>query len=359
MEDNAPALSRLQALCWHRLPATEDEARLDCDVAQSITNLFLKRGVRMKGPLLPEQQKSEMRKRVAASTSLGEAIPAVVQFGGSKTAQYCPYPDPDLAEWMAMEQLARICGEVQRLYPPGIRVQLILADEFYAHVFGADETIEPYCGGMEAMLGSIGLDFIRPVRLRDLVQAANPEAVELSYQRNREILERYWRTGDQRAWADLENAGWKGKLPLEQREHYLARAGHVLTKKRFEKARLDVEAESAVLRFLAYALVIAQYDLAGRRNPRMLDLSFVPRSPGEPRDLFKKFYIASCPPGGSGKSAPPWTAQGMLLLPDFQPSLCTAADIEDGRYVPVQELTIEIDGCRLRADLFQKAGESC
>src|ERR1035441_9202830 len=100
MKDSAPALKRLEALCWHRLPAMEDAVPLDCDVAQSITNLFLRRGVRMKGPLLPEQQKSEMRRRVAASTSLGEVIPAVVQFGGSKTSQYCLYPDPDLAEWM-------------------------------------------------------------------------------------------------------------------------------------------------------------------------------------------------------------------------------------------------------------------
>jgi hypothetical protein len=120
-------------------------------------------------------------------------------------------------------------------------------------------------------------------------------------------------------------------------------------------ARLGKEADQSVIRFLSYALMLAQLDLLERRDHHStVDISFVPIAPGEPKTLYKRFRIAPSPPGGTSRSAPPWTAQGILLNPDFKPSIFTHTDYLRGKHVFEEEFSFQVNGCTIRADIFNK-----
>jgi hypothetical protein len=151
----------------------------------------------------------------------------------------------------------------------------------------------------------------------------------------------------------LVDAGWKGRLPQEQKDHYTKRSIRILSKKGLSGGALEREQKQATIRFLAYALMIAQFDLLGRqKDRRVIDISFVPLAPGEPKTLYKRFRIAPSPPGGTTRSAPPWTVQGILLQPHLKPTICTYEDIESDKYVCLEENKVQIEGCHVRADIY-------
>ncbi|MGB8951554.1 MAG: hypothetical protein WCC06_02650 [Candidatus Aminicenantales bacterium] len=96
-----------------------------------------------------------------------------------------------------------------------------------------------------------------------------------------------------------------------------------------------------------------QFDLISRKEPKVIDLSFVPLAPGEPKTLYKRFRIAPFPPGGTVWSSPPWTVQGILLWPEFKPTIYTYRDVETERLDFVQKFVFPVNGCSVRADIFK------
>ena len=119
----------------------------------------------------------------------------------------------------------------------------------------------------------------------------------------------------------------------------------------------DTEKQPAVIRFLAYALMVKQFDLLNKHKDRkIIDISFVPLAPGEPKTLYNRFRITPFPPGGTSRSAPPWTVQGILLWPDLKPTILTYYDLDVDRYVCKEKNSVRVGHCHMRADIYKKRG---
>jgi hypothetical protein len=134
----------------------------------------------------------------------------------------------------------------------------------------------------------------------------------------------------------------------------MKKAARILSKKKVDEERIKEEKKSATIRFLAYALMLAQFDLVGRKPPQVIDVSYVPLAPGEPRELYKRFRIAPMPAGGTRRSAPPWSVQGILVLPKYRPTIHTHVDVEEERYVFQREYALKLGHCSVRADLYTR-----
>ncbi len=308
----------------------------------------------MKGPLPNEVEYLAMQKRIELSTKRGDAIPTIVQFGGSKTAKHCPYPEPDIAEFMALEQLALINNKIRSIYSAGLQIKFIIADSYYSFVFGYDSGVEPYCQGMERLINDLGLIFITPVRMSTLVNEYSEEKVMTRCKENVRIIKEYWEAENKESYQCLGDAGWKGSLPQRQKEYYMKRAARILSKKEMNTSRIKEEKKSATIRFLAYALMLAQFDLVGRTPMHIIDVSFVPLAPGEPKELYNRFRIAPAPPGGTRRSAPPWSVQGILTWPNLKPTIYTYLDVESDKYAFKRKHTLQVGSCTIRADLYEK-----
>jgi len=348
----------LQPFLYHeQMPEETAKALSPEDAASAVADIFIRKSIRMKGPLPGRDEYNEMKARIKLSTQTGEAIPAIVQFGGSKTFKYCPYPEPDLSEMMAVEQLVRINNEIRRIYQPGLKIRFIIADYFYSYVFGYDESVEPYRSGLEKIIKELGLPTqhaITPVRYSNLIQDFGEDNVRDRCKKNCQLLESYWDLGTDESYRSLIETGWKGDLPQEQRKHYIKRTIRILSKKGLSKTQIESEKKLAVIRFLAYALMVEQFDLLKRsKDKKIIDISFVPLAPGELKTLYKRFRIAPSPPGGTSRSAPPWTNQGILLLPDFRPAICTYDDINARKYTFIDENSVHIGGCSVRSDIYK------
>ena len=324
------------------------------EAAKAIAQVFVDRNIRMKGPLPSRAEYPDMENRLELSTQTGESIPTIVQFGGAKTARYCPYPDPDVAELMALEHLARINNKIRAVYPPGLKIMFVIADSYYSYVFGYDSGVEPYAKGMEDLIEAMNLSYISPVRMSALVDAFGTEKVMTRCYKNVKLMQKYWDTGTRVSYQRLLDVGWKGKLPQVQRDSYMKRAARILSKKKVDEERIKEEKKAATIRFLAYALMLAQFDLVGRGPPQVIDVSYVPLAPGEPKELYKRFRIAPMPTGGTSRSAPPWSVQGILALPKCRPTILTYVDVEDERYVFQREYSLKIGCCSVRADLYTR-----
>lgn len=345
----------LEPFRWHnREPRKPKKRPAPREAAEKIVDIFAAKKVRMKGsPGITAEERRLMANRIELTTLKGRRIPLLVQFGGAKTAKHCPYPEPDIAEYMALQSLARINLLIREVYPPGAKVRLMLGDTFYSYVFGGDKGVDPYVGGVERMVKGLGLSFINAQRFSDVVGAYGPSRVLDRCERNCELIRRHWDTGSQDAYNRLCDEGWKGTLPREQREYYANRAVKILAKKGFKGNALMSEKKSAVIRFMAYALMIAQFDLLDRRLETTVDVSFVPLAPGEPRSLYRRFRILAAPPGGTTKSAPPWTVHGVLRWPELKPTIYSYAEVDAGGWTCLHEASIKAGSYPVRADVFE------
>ena len=218
----------LKSFLYHEQKLKEHKNSLSPkEAAKAIADIFLSSSVRMKGPLPPDDEYAEMQSRLELTTQTGEPIPALVQSGGSKTFGYCPYPDPDLAEFLALEQLVRINNMVRAVYKPGLKIRYMIADTYYSYVYGYDDTVEPYRTGIENLFRALDLATnhnITPIRYSTLVQAFGEDKIKERCEENCKLLQEYWDTGSQRSFQNLVDAGWKGKLPEEQREFFMQKA---------------------------------------------------------------------------------------------------------------------------------------
>ena len=348
----------LEPFLCHTVKAREPERQhTPATAAEAITDFFLSRSVRLKGPLPDNNEYGDMHARLQRHTRTGQPIPAIVQFGGSKTAGHCPYPEPDLVEFMALEQLVRIQTMVRGVYRPGLKIRFFIADSFYAYVFGYDESVRPYRQGLMDLTSELDLPSrhnITPIAYSQLARSFGEQKIAERCEDNCRILSQYWDDRTPESYQRLVDAGWQGSLPEEQRAHCQKRSSRILAKKGCPEPDLEREAKLAAIRFLAYSLMVRQFDLLDREEEGgAIDISYVPIAPGEPKTLYRRFRIAPSPPGGTTRSAPPWTVQGIFRWPGMKPSIYTYEDVEAVKMECMKQAEFQMGRCTLRSDIYQ------
>lgn len=272
------------------------------------------------GPLPGPESMVSIRQVIRASVERGTPIPVLTPFGSRKTVNG---ESVDIAEVMTLRQLDCLQRRVQQFYPPGMTVNLRLEDASGHYLF-ADEgelsrkSTDQYCRDFVTLVRVLGGEFVHPILESDLfsdddfTRVANeivPHLVEYITATDTAGL------GDAHlldAWKQLNQHGWHGAIPVEQREYYRARYRSIYP------GITEEEATMKLARYLAGSL--ARIKLGGSGADRAwgndyIRVTFVPPVPGAPTGLTSRnVYYRTVPLRFGATHLPAWRAKGYLKI---------------------------------------------
>jgi hypothetical protein len=110
----------------------------------------------------------------------------------------------------------------------------------------------------------------------------------------------------------LKDVGWKGSIPVEQREYYFNRY----------KALYPGQGDEVYIQMIAdyFAGSKVRYDLNGTATPNtpvgsIIKISFVPPIPGAPTSMFNNTLYWRTVPASQGRThIAPWRARGFFKI---------------------------------------------
>lgn len=270
------------------------------------------------GAMPSEETKKEILRRIQIKLEQNKPLEISCAWGAIKTVK-TKDRNVDLAEFLALKQYHAIYEAVKSVYKPGIRFNIYLGDSYYKYLYGDDNKIETYCKGMEFL--TKGSEEIRLIRLSN--QCKKVENVNLNCEKNYELLRNYWvdtnnisveKHSEIPSTVRLYEGGWVGVITPAVREFYLKRMASL-----YPGEGQEYWTEK-ILRFFAYALMISQNDLMGRKSMETSTVdSCLLRVP--PPDLPRKLYsnrirMRITPENVVKTSAPPWTVAGAISYND-------------------------------------------
>lgn len=266
------------------------------------------------GPKPSPESQVAIRDVLRYYTSRQLPIPIMVPWGSEK-------PDGsgvDVAEMMALKQLADLQRRVCERYASGLEIRIRLEDASAPHLFEdrqeqAREEAARYTQGFVALVRILGIQgFITPVPESSLITEGD---FNLVADRCLPVLERALELYDEEKPDDaaklLETIGWKGGISFTSREHYMDSylklypgKDHAWKRKRLARY---------------FAGVRARYILKIRGDKpewegRFIDLSFVAPIPGTSQVFQRRVYYRTLPLEQSSNHIAPWRAKGYLAI---------------------------------------------
>ena len=301
----------------------------DADLLDILTNLLVSTKENRYGPIPRPEILVNIRGVIKEAISKDLPIPLLVAWGGRKPiGTMMEYSEMgvnlDLAEVFAINQLRRLDKFIKEVYSPGlyinIRIEDLGADWLYRDRLDSERRVNNYSADLVDFINMVkGSTEIRPIRESTLME-------KYPYFDISEHISGLINTviTFQMAYPDaditklpeyhvLESIGWRGKIPKEQRDHYLESYA-VLYPTSTPEQRVMMLSD-----YLAGAK--ARYDLNGRAEPTILDnnnyigLSLIPPIPGAPESLFSKnLYWRTIPCSQGRTHIAPWRAKGYLRI---------------------------------------------
>lgn len=280
----------------------------------ALTEAILATSQHRLGPRPGPESLVEIRKVISHWTNLNRPIAFLAPWGSRKPGG----SEPDVAELFALRMIECLNDRVQRFYAPGIKVEIGIED-LGGYYLWSDEPPEAvtlsrlYVERMRLMPYTTGMSyFIRATPESKLVDAVEFTSKAESI---RPILEdAIWiRLGNGPVSTALEDAGWKGDLPIEQIQFYLHQYMTMYPGKdpAFKIAKLARYWAQSWARYETGAKVDRSLDWGAN----YINLNFAGPIPGMPSQLAsRRVYYRTLPMRFARTHLPPWRAKGYLEI---------------------------------------------
>lgn len=285
-----------------------------------------------------------------------EPIPVLVPMGPHKTIVD---ENIDLAEVYALKTLSSLNSRVSKLYSKGLHIYLREEDVTGWFLTGTStevrDSIEKYLANFEKLIRILRYDnFITPFRESQLVRYEDIVALIDVYSNP---IRNYINdtNGDSDNYQELTSykvlmaLGWKGEIPLEQRDFYRARY------KRNYPDKSAFEIDEMIVDYLSISFAKSQFGALVPEHIKsdFIQLTFAPPIPGIPKDIvFRRIYYRTLPVNISRMHLPFWRAKGFLNLNNGEVNLAINNwDSQDKFHRHKIKLSTENDSIILNADI--------
>lgn len=170
---------------------------------------------------------NEIIKRIQYKIKRNEPIELTSAWGAMKTIP-SSVRGVDLAELLAIRQFNAISNAINKIYKPGVRFNIYIADSFYIYLYGYDARLKEYFTGMKKLISDY--PEIKIIRLSDLCSELND--VEKQCKLNFEYLYNYWYESEKieienhyklKSYRELSSLGWVGTITQPMRDFYIKR----------------------------------------------------------------------------------------------------------------------------------------
>jgi hypothetical protein len=286
-----------------------------------------------------------IRQVVRNSVELDRPIPILVPAGPKKPLIG---ESVDVAEMSALRMLSCLNDRVTKYWSPGVSFRVRLEDVtgwfLEGHVPGVNESIATYLQDFEALIDVLELEkVITPVRESSMMEFNDFKALTLEIA---EPMGEFVKQTDGgfdnfenlAAWKKLNELGWKGEIPAEQRNFY---------RDRFAKLIPDMspaEIETHMVNYLASTLARVKLGATGvdKDWKGAIQLNFAPPVPGIPRSLVStRVHYRTAPLGMTKRHVPYWRAKGFLKV---------NGEVTVGLSTWFEDLDLERNTVKLRRD---------
>jgi hypothetical protein len=251
----------------------------------------------------------------------------------------------DIAEIMGLKMLYCLQQRVSQVYAPGISINIRIEDLSGWYIFedepGSVDASKKYVVDFESLITILGLtNFIKPIRESDL--CSNVDFHTCSDIIMQKILA-YLKDSDKNgidislpSFQELNELGWKGVIPVEQREYYYARYTKLY----------HCDADTVRFKLAKYlASCLARHKLNVRcDDPEwhkdFIELTFCPPVPGAPDALVsRRLYYRTIHDKYTRDHIPPWRGKGYLRIYDdntVSPAVTSFVAVQDYLFNEIQ-----------------------
>jgi len=269
------------------------------------------------------ENKEAISKAIAFWVEKNEPIPILCPWGSKKATST---KSIDVAEIFALHMLKNLSERVSDVYSPGIKVNLLVEDLGGYFLFEDEgetgrKASEKYVADFLRLLKILGYEsFINPIKESDFVTEGEHKRLVGGFCK---LLTRYIVETDEKglknfeslkSWKELEETGWKGMIPYEQRDHYRDRY------KTIYEGMDHLGATKMLARYLAQSLAKYKSGASGVNEEwkgNFVQVSFVKPVPGVPEtSATKRVYYRTLPMKYGETHIPPWRGRGYLKISD-------------------------------------------
>lgn len=287
------------------------------------------------GPAPNPESLVAIRSVVRRAIENNKPIAILVPWGSKKTDNT---KSIDIAEIMGLKMLYCLQQRVSQVYSPGVSINIRVEDLSGWYIFeeesGSVDASKRYVVDFEKLVTILGLtNFINPIRESDL--SSNTDFHTCSDIIMQKILV-YLEESDKNSvdtslssFKELADLGWKGEIPIAQREYYYARYSKLY----------NCDAHTARIKLAKYlASCLARHKLHIRcDNPDwendFLELTFCPPIPGAPESLVsRRLYYRTIHDKYTRDHIPPWRGKGYLRIYDdntVSPAVTSFTNVQD------------------------------
>lgn len=273
------------------------------------------------GPIPSPENQVVVRNVIKTAIERNEPIPILVPWGSRKAVAAASI---DIAEVSALNQLISLDNAIKEFYPSGLRINIRIEDIGGYWLFREEGTgsitnndsVLSYSEDLTTLIHILrGDSLIDPVWESTLMNGPEYFRCVDNYS---VLIDGYLRYSEDNqnlgigpAFESLNELGWKGEIPLEQRDYYYStyeklypNANHIQNRKRLAD-------------YLGGAMV--RYKLNGRGEPKTdyghIQLTFIQPIPGTPTSINSNIlYWRSVPMSQSRTNISPWRAKGYLHI---------------------------------------------
>lgn len=248
------------------------------------------------GSLPSIESQFTIRKTIMDAIEMKLPIPMLFPWGGRKMD---PKLSIDIAEVSAIKQMLYLDETSQKFHEPGLLMNIAIEDTGARWLYNSEDGIQQYSSDMSKLVtilkGDSKMHAILESNLMDTKDyfRRSAELADLLY-----IVITALENGSNNlsqlpAWHKLNEIGWKGEIPKEQRHYYL---------ERYERLYPGRD-KSEYIQMLAnyFGGSKARYEMHGRGEPKTrigsyIGGSFTSPIPGAPPSLFNKnLYYRTIP----------------------------------------------------------------
>jgi len=280
-----------------------------------LTDIFLGNKDVRYGPTPPPEHLVVIRKVIADAMQKDTPIPVLVPWGGIKGNFTSTL---DVAEMSGLRQLTNLNTEVKKFFSPGIvsviRIEDTGAEWLMRDMDNISGTIEGYSNQFSKLARILDIEHETLVPCRESSLMSRKEYFTRSEELSL-LLEEYitatdvtGELGKGNAYHELAKLGWKGLIPMEQREFY---------RERYRRLYPGLAEEDYTQRLADYlGGAKARIDLGGRgRDGEFIQINFLQPIPGAPVTMFNNtLYYRTVSASESRTHIPAWRAAGYLSI---------------------------------------------
>lgn len=275
------------------------------------------------GPTPKPEALVKIRATILESIEKGVPIPILVPWGGRKADSRYKL---DIAEVSAIHQLLSVDESVRKYYEPGLNISVRIED-LNAYWLYRDENktviedTDAYSNTLVDLITILkGITNIRPVKESCMTTAGLYWETSQNYS---DLIYDYLTVSDAYPdsalstpeWKALQEIGWTGTIPTEQREYYTNRY------KKWDPSITHMQANKKLADYFGGSK--ARLDLKAKGNPdtpvsSYIQLNFTPPVQGAPSSIFSNtLYYRTVSLDDARTHIAPWRAKGYLEIDDF------------------------------------------